>query len=51
MSKKIHSPLASPPSICKNFNIHRRKKIHEKYVEFDFRMGTALGDFLIFLNG
>ena len=37
MSKKIH-----PLPVCKNFNIHHRKKKNENYVEFDFRMCTVL---------
>ena len=52
MSKKILPAPGQPPGyspICKIFNIHPRKiKINEKYVEFDFRMGTVLVIFSFF---
>ena len=50
ISKKKH-PSPPRPSVCKIFIIYHRKKKIEKYVEFDFNMGTDFScDFLFFLN-
>ena len=54
--KKIPPPQpggvpSEPPPGCANFDIlHIKKNVNENYVEFDFRMGTVLEIFFIFMN-
>ena len=50
MQKKIIPPAsAPPPCICKNFNVHQRKKNENKnYVEFDFNIGNVFVIFSFF---